>query len=143
VELTPQQQNGRAPQPLPGAGNLVAAAAYAMLFLLGLLEGMIGSFQYGHALGPVPAAALGFDVAILATCVLGSWGMRRPGGGLMPAVGWFVAAFVLSMGTRGGSVLITDTAAGKWFLFGGSACGVAGALFAFARWSRPRRRLSS
>jgi hypothetical protein len=58
----------------------------------------------------------------------------------MPAVGWFVAAFVLAMGTKGGSVLITNTSAGEWFLFGGAACAAAGALAAFARWSRTSAR---
>jgi Family of unknown function (DUF6113) len=144
VELTPRQPNGQAPEAPEapespqGAGNLVAVSAYAMLFLLGALQSVLGSFHYAGMLGPVPAAALGFDVALLVTCVLGSWGMRRPTGGLMPAVGWFVASFVLSMGTRGGSVVITDTPAGKWFLFGGSACAVAGALICFSRLSPAR-----
>jgi hypothetical protein len=138
VELTPQQQNGRAPEPLRGASSLVTGSAYGMLFVLGLLQGVLGSFHYASVLGPVPAAALGFDVVILASCVLAGWGMRTAVGGLMPAAGWFIATFVLSMGTRGGSVLITDTAEGKWFLFGGTACAVAGALFAFVRWSRTR-----
>jgi Family of unknown function (DUF6113) len=138
VELTPQQQDGRAPEPLRGAGSLVTGFAYTMLFVLGILEGVLGSFHYAGVLGPVPAAALGFDVVILASCVLSGWGMRSAVGGLMPAAGWFVATFVLSMGTRGGSVVITDTAAGKWFLFGGAACAVAGALLGFVRWSKAR-----
>jgi hypothetical protein len=41
------------------------------------------------------------------------------------------------MGTKGGSVVITDSSAGKWFLFGGAATAVAGAVAAFVRWSRP------
>ncbi len=106
-----------------------------MLFLLGAMEGVIGCFWYGS--GPVPLAAAAFDALLLATCLLAAWGMRRPAGGLMPAVGWFLASFVLAMGTKGGSVVITNTSAGKWFLFGGSAAAVAGAVAAFVRWSRP------
>ncbi len=112
---------------------------YAMLLLFGLVQSLIGCFQYSRALGPVPVAALAFDVVIGVTCVLGAWGMRSPIGGLMPAVGWFVASYVLAMGTSGGSVVITNTAAGKWFLFGGSACAVAGVLVAFARTSAARK----
>jgi hypothetical protein len=109
-----------------------------MLLVLGVLEGMIGSFQYSRALGSFPAAAVAFAVAIGVTCVLGGWGMSRALGGLMPAVGWFAAAFVLAMSTPGGSVVITNTDAGKWFLFGGALCALAGVVFSFLRWSSAR-----
>ena len=111
---------------------------YVMLLLLGALQGLIGCFQYGRALGSFPAAAVGFALLIGVTCVLGAWGMRRPLGGLMPAVGWFIASFVLAMGTPGGSVVITNTTAGKWYLFGGSACALAAVVFGFVRWSPAR-----
>ncbi len=113
---------------------LISAGGYLMLFVLGLLIGMIGSFQYSR--GPASLAAIGFDLLILAVCVLGSHGMRAPGGGMLPAVGWFIAAVVLSLGTPSGSVIIADSAAGKWFLFGGAACAAAGGVYSYARWSR-------
>jgi hypothetical protein len=115
-----------------------------MLFLLGLLIGLIGSFQYSR--GPASLVAIGFDVLILATCVLGSHGMRAPGGGILPALGWFIVALVLSLVTAGGSVIIADTAAGKWFLFGGAVCAAVGGVYAYVRWAsiaaaeRPGRR---
>jgi Family of unknown function (DUF6113) len=117
-----------------GRQALISVGAYLMLFLLGLLIGMIGSFQYDR--GPAPLAAIGFDLLILAVCALGSHGMRAPGGGMLPALGWFIAAVLLSLGTSSGSVIITDTAAGKWFLFGGAACAAVGGVYAYARWSR-------
>jgi hypothetical protein len=118
----------------------VIVGGYAMLFLLGVAQSLIGCFQYSRALGSVPVAALAFALAIGVTCVLGAWGMRSPLGGLMPAVGWFVSSYVLAMGTSGGSVVISGTgSAGKWFLFGGSACAAAGVLVAFARSSAAGR----
>lgn len=122
----------------PGRGGLVlvTGGGYALLFVLGALEGVIGCFFYGSAIGPVPAAALGFAAAILVTTILAAWGMQTPTGGLMPAVGWFAASFVLAMSTPGGSVLITNTAAGEWFLYGGSACAAAGVVAAFVWLSR-------
>ena len=115
----------------------VTAAAYIALCLLGALLGLLGTFQYSR--GPGPLAAILFDLAILATCVLGSAGMRTALGGVLPAAGWFVVTLLLSAGTAGGSILITDTTAGKWFLFGGAACAAAGPIYAFALWSRPSR----
>ena len=124
--------------PPAGGGRLVAVGGYCMLLLLGLLEGMIGSFQYSRTLGSFPAAALAFAVGIGVTCVLGAWGMSRPLGGLMPGVGWFIASFVMAMSTPGGSVVITNTGPGKWFLFGGAVCALAGVVISFLRWPPAR-----
>lgn len=130
--------NGR-PAPGRGAGEsgVITVAAYAALFLLGLLQGLIGTFQYSR--GPVPLAAILFDLAILVTCMLGARGMRTALGGVLPALGWFAVTLLLSSGSAGGSVFITDSTAGKWFLFGGAVCAAAGAVYAFARWSKSSR----
>ncbi|MEP7026343.1 MAG: DUF6113 family protein [Actinomycetota bacterium] len=116
----------------------VTSSAYTLLFLLGALEGVLGSFHYTGELGPVPAAALIAALAVFVTSVAAAWGMRAPTGGLMPAAGWFAASFVLSMATPGGSVVITNTATGKWFLYGGAVCAAAGVVTSFAWQSRAR-----
>jgi hypothetical protein len=97
--------------------RLVTVGAYGVLLLLGAVEGTIGSFQYSRL---APVAALGFCVAILATCVLAGWGMRSAAGALMAAIGWVIAAFVLSMPVSNGSVIIADSSPGKWYLYGGT-----------------------
>ncbi|GEM_PF-2243688 len=117
-----------------GIDLAVTICGYLMLFLFGASQALLGAFFYSS--GPVPLAAIAFDLAIFGTCVLGGWGMRRPAGGLAPAAGWFLAAFVLASGTPGGSILITATAAGSWFLFGGAATAAAGLVVAFTVWSR-------
>ncbi len=117
-------------------GPVVTAAAYVMLFLLGAVEGLVGTFQYSR--GPAPVVSICFAAAILVTCVLGSIGMRSAAGAVLPAFGWFVVTIVLSSVPNDGSVIITDTSAGKWFLFGGAICAAAGAVFGLARWSRSR-----
>ena len=134
MESTPGQRSPSAEHD----GPLVVVGGYCMLLLFGALLGLIGCFQYSRALGSFPVGAVAFAVAIGVTCVLGAWGMRRPLGGLMPAVGWFITSFVLAMGTPGGSVLITNTSGGKWFLFGGALCAVAGVLVSFMLWSPSR-----
>jgi hypothetical protein len=119
-----------------GNGPVVLVGAYVLLFLLGAVEGLIGTFRYSS--GPVPVAAVCFGLAILATCVLGAWGMRSGLGGLLPAAGWFLTTLLLSSG-NGGSVLITNTSAGKWFLFGGAVFAAGGAVIGFALWSKTSR----
>ena len=112
-----------------GKGSrLLTAAAYTALFLAGAVQGLIGSFQYSRL---VPVAAIGFCVLLLATCLLGAWAMRSIGGALWPAIGWIVASFVLSMPDSGGSVIITNSTAGKWYLYGGTVSALAGIALSF------------
>lgn len=136
-----QGETGQGGPPVLGNGPVVKAAAYLALFLLGAVQALIGTFQYSR--GPGELAAICFALAILATCLLGAWGMRTAVGGVLPAAGWFGVSVILGSSGAGGSVLVADTTAGKWFLFGGAACAAAGALIAFAVWSRARaaRRL--
>jgi len=102
---------------------------YLALFLFGIAQGVVGAFCYG--VGPAPLAAVGFDLAILATCLLGAWGTRHGLGGFGPAVGWFIATFVLASGTSSGSVIVTASSAGEWFLFGGAVSAMIGVVAGF------------
>jgi hypothetical protein len=118
----------------------LTVVVYLVLFVLGVLLGVIGSFQYSR--GPVPLVAIVLDLAIFVTCLLGGWGLRTFLGGIIPAIGWFIASFVLSMPDSQGSVIITATSAGEWYLYGGALAAAAGGPAAFILWARtkPRRR---
>jgi hypothetical protein len=107
-----------------------------VLFLLGLVEGMIGSFQYARTAGSVPAAALVCCAVILATCLLAAWATRSASGAILPGMGWIIASFVLSMPVSNGSVIITSTTPGKWYLYGGTISVVAGVVVSFAGMAR-------
>ena len=111
-------------------------AAYAALFVLGVMQGLIGCFHFGHSVGSVPVAALGFCALILVTCLLAGAGMGSPMGAVVVAVGWLAASFVLTLPTAAGSVIVTNTSAGKWYLYGGAACAAIGVVASF-RWRRP------
>ncbi len=115
-------------------------ATVLMLCAFGMAQGLLGVFL--HSVGPAPLAALGFDAAIIATCLLGGWALRRPIGAVAPAIGWLAVVLVMAGGTADGSILIEASSGGEWFLFGGSACAMAGVIAAFVVWSRPRARSS-
>ncbi len=119
-----------------GPRSLVSVGVYSVLFLLGLVEGIIGSFQYSRASGSVPVAALVCCVVILATCLLGAWAMRSATGAILPGMGWVIASFVLSMPVSNGSVIITATTPGKWYLYGGTLSVAAGVVLSFAGFAR-------
>ena len=127
------------PQEVPGRRQrALTAVAYLVLFVLGAVQGLIGSFQYSRS--PVPLVAILLALVILATCVLCGWGMRSFSGGLLPALGWLVVSFVLAMPSSHGSVIITNTTAGKWYLYGGAAAVAAGASTAFVLRARAQSR---
>ena len=103
-----------------GTHWLVTGAVYLVLFLLGGSEGLIGSFQYSHVVGPVPVVALACCVVLLATCLLAAWAMRSVSGALVPAAGWLLTSFLMSMPVPSGSLIITGTTPGEWYLYGGT-----------------------
>ena len=111
-----------------GTRPLLTAAAYAALFLAGAVQGLFGSFQYSRN---APAGAIIFCLVLLLTCLLGAWAMRSVSGALWLAVGWVLASFVLSMPMASGTVIITNSTAGKWFLYGGTVSCLAGVFLPF------------
>jgi hypothetical protein len=121
-----------------GTGPLATVGLYGVLFLLGAVQGIIGSFQYSRTSGPVPVAALVSCAVILATCLLGAWATHSVSGAVLPGMGWIIASFVLSMPVSNGSVIITSSTSGKWYLYGGTlsvAVGVVAAFAGVARWA--------
>ena len=119
----------------------VTVGVYSMLFLFGAVQGLIGSFQYSRASRSVPVAALLCCVVILATCLLAAWATRSVSGAVLPGIGWIIASFVLSMPVSNGSVIITSTTPGEWYLYGGTlsvAAGVVASFVGVARWAGRR-----
>ena len=62
---------------------------------------------------------------IFLTCAGCGWGVGTFGAGLLPGVGWILASFIISMPRPNGSVIITASAAGEWYLYGGAIACVA------------------
>lgn len=117
----------------PHLPAFVTGGGYALLFLFGAAQGVIGCFQFSWGAGPVPLAALGFCAAILVTCLLGAAGMGSAAGALVVAAGWFLASAALTLPTSQGSVIVTNTAAGEWYLYGGTACVLIALVIVFVR----------
>jgi Family of unknown function (DUF6113) len=121
---------GTSQRPAPGSGQrALTAVGYLVLLVLGALQGLIGSFQYGQS--PVPLVAILLAVIIFVTCAGCGWGIGTFSAALLPAAGWIITSFVLAMPRPNGSLIITGTAAGEWYLYGGALGCAAGAVTAF------------
>jgi hypothetical protein len=128
------------PQPAAPDGwqRAVTAVGYLLLFVLGALQGLVGSFQYGRS--PSPLIAIVFVVIIFLTCAGCGWGIATPAAGLLPAVGWILVSFILAMGRSNGSVVFPVGSASEWYLYGGAIACAAGVLTtAFTRIRRSAR----
>jgi hypothetical protein len=118
--------------------TLMTGLGYLALFVLGLAQGVIGSFQYGRS--PTPLIAIILILILFATCVLAGWGVRTYAAGILPALGWVVASFILAMPRPNGSVIIEASPAGEWYLYGGALAAAAGAAVSFYTWIKTRTR---
>jgi hypothetical protein len=120
--------------------SLITGLGYLALFVLGLAQGLIGSFQYSQS--PAPLFAIVLILILFATCVLAGWGLRTYAAGILPALGWVVASFILAMPKPNGSVIIEANSAGEWYLYGGALAAAAGAAVSFYTWMRIKSRPS-
>ena len=119
---------------------LMTGLGYLALFVLGVVQGLIGSFQYGRS--PAPLIAIILILVLFATCVLAGWGLRTYAAGIFPALGWIIASFILAMPRPNGSVIVQASSAGEWYLYGGALAAAAGAALSFYTWIRARSRPS-
>ncbi len=120
---------GRSQGPSAAGQRTLTALGYLALFVLGAIQGLIGSFQYGQP--PAPLIAIVLVLIIFATCAGCGWGVGTFGAALLPALGWILASFILAMPRPNGSVVITASAAGEWYLYGGALACAAGCVTGF------------
>jgi hypothetical protein len=119
-----------------GRSSLISAGAYVMLFLLGAMQGVFGSFQYSRQ---APGLAIALALIIGVTCVLAAWGMGSATGAVVTGAGWLLASFVISMPVSNGSVIIASTSAGEWYLYGGTLAVAIAVVVSMTRWFRGAR----
>ncbi|GII29719.1 DUF6113 family protein [Planotetraspora mira] len=107
----------------------VTGAAYGMLFLLGLVLGVVGGFEHSWYAGNVPIAALGWLLILFAV----PYAMGRLMGGRLgataPALGWLVSSFLLATRQPAGDLAIAGDSAGYWYLYGGAVAVAAAIMF--------------
>lgn len=118
------EQRGRGASALGGA-------AYGMLFMLGVVMGIVGGFtQAAWEVGPVPASAVAWVLALFAVCLGAGRLLRAKTGAVVAAAGWLLVSMPFTMELSQGDIVIAQAAAGYVYLYGGMAALVAAILLA-------------
>jgi hypothetical protein len=121
------------PEPAPEPAVLIGLA-YGVLAVLGVLLGVIGSFEFSWQFGSVPVAAIFLSLVNLAAFRAAGWAMESKLGAVVPAVLWMIILVVLSSRRPEGDLVVTGTTPGYVYMFGGAVA----ALVAIV-WTRSAR----
>jgi hypothetical protein len=120
-------------EPTPEPAFLIGLA-YGVLAVLGVLLGVIGSFEFSWEFGSVPVAAILLSVVNLAAFRAAGWAMESKLGAVVPAILWLIILIVLSSRRPEGDLVVTGTAAGYVYMFGGAVAALAAII-----WTRSAR----
>jgi Family of unknown function (DUF6113) len=107
------------PVPTPEPAFLVGIA-YGVLAVLGVLLGVIGSFEFSWQAGSVPVAAIALSALNLAIFRAAGWAMESRLGAVVPAALWVIILVVLSSRRPEGDLVVTGTTPGYVYMFGGA-----------------------
>ncbi len=132
-----ESSQGATPTVRP-VGRLATVGSYCLLLVFGSLQGLTGSLQFSRGVGHVPLAAIGFALAIGYSCAVGGRGMGSAWGAIWPAAVWLLASFAVAMPENSGTVVITNTAAGQVYLYGGALCAAIGVGVGISGWRSAR-----
>ncbi|MDF2708606.1 DUF6113 family protein [Nonomuraea muscovyensis] len=111
--------------------SALGGAAYGMLFMLGVVMGIVGGFtQAAWKLGPVPASAVAWVLALFGVCLGAGRMMRAKSGAVAAAAGWLLVSMPFSLELSQGDLVIASGTAGYVYLYGGMVALVAAFLMA-------------
>jgi hypothetical protein len=119
----------------PSEPAFLIGLVYGVLAVLGVLLGLIGSFEFSWTIGGVPVAAIMLSLVNLAAFRAAGWAMESKLGAVVPAALWMIILLVLSSRRPEGDLVVTGTTAGYVYMFGGAVAALVA--IAWTRSSRP------
>jgi hypothetical protein len=127
------------PPPAPTSGPtpepaILIGLVYGVLAVLGVLLGVIGSFEFSWQLAGVPVAAIFLSLVNLAAFRAAGWAMESKLGAVIPAALWMIILVVLSSRRPEGDLVVTGTTPGYVYMFGGAVAALAAIV-----WTRSAR----
>jgi len=102
------------------AESALGGAAYGMLFVLGVVMGVVGGFTHPvWQIGPIPVAAVVWVLALFGVCLGAGKLMRTRLGVVATAGGWLLVTLPFTLELGSGDLVIAQGAAGYIYLYGG------------------------
>lgn len=117
MEQIPDPDVPSPPRPEPA---FLVGLVYGVLAVLGVVLGVVGSFEFAWEIGEIPVAALLLSALNLLVFRVAGWAMETKFGAVVPALLWMVVLFVLASRRPEGDLVVTGTAAGYVYMFGGA-----------------------
>lgn len=133
MEYTPDPYVPPPPRPEPA---FLVGLVYGVLAVLGFVLGVVGSFEFAWEIGDIPIAAVLLSVLNLLVFRAAGWAMESKLGAVVPALLWMIILFVLASRRPEGDLVVTGTAAGYVYMFGGALAAVVA-----VAWTPPARPL--
>jgi hypothetical protein len=105
--------------------SALGGAAYGMLFVLGLVMGLVGGFTQAWYVGTVPVAAVAWVLVLFGACLAAGKLMNGKLGAGVVGGGWLVVSTAFSLQGSAGDIVIAGDSAGYIYLYGGVVAVVA------------------
>ncbi|MGW0804323.1 DUF6113 family protein [Nonomuraea sp. NPDC002799] len=104
------------------AESALGGAAYGMLFVLGVVMGIVGGFTHAVLrVGPMPVSAAVWVLALFGVCLAAGKLMRARLGALATAFGWLLVTMPFTLELGAGDLVIAEGPSGYVYLYGGMA----------------------
>ncbi|MFC6081348.1 DUF6113 family protein [Sphaerisporangium aureirubrum] len=124
-----EEQAGR---PHPVAAAVVGGLAYAVLFVFGLVFGVVAGLEHswdpGGGIPLIPLVPIGLCLVLFGLLYGAGRLMSSKLGAFVPGVGWMLVALVFSVERPEGDLVIAANSAGYWYLATGAVALVAAVL---------------
>ncbi|MGP3914075.1 DUF6113 family protein [Nonomuraea sp. 10N515B] len=102
------------------AESALGGAAYGMLFVLGIVMGVVGGFTHPvWQIGPIPVAAVVWMLALFGVCLGAGKLMRARLGVVTTGGGWLLVTMPFALELGPGDLVIAHGVAGYLYLYGG------------------------
>ncbi|MEW9553511.1 DUF6113 family protein [Nonomuraea sp. NPDC050783] len=102
------------------AESALGGAAYGMLFVLGVVMGVVGGFTHPvWNVGPVPGSAVLWVLALFGVCLGAGRLMRGRLSAVAAGAGWLLVTMPFTVQLTSGDLVIASGAAGYVYLYGG------------------------
>ncbi|RVX44637.1 hypothetical protein EDD27_7380 [Nonomuraea polychroma] len=104
------------------AESALGGAAYGMLFVLGIVIGVVGGFTHPvWQVGPIPVGAVVWVLALFGVSLGAGKLMRARLGAAAAAGGWLLVTLPFTVELGSGDLVIAQGTAGYIYLYGGLA----------------------